>query len=232
MADLKKRHTDMSKATWTPNTQSLVVELPTATSADRIKVFVAFDRATLSRLNRARSTITIALCTRPTIARRRQATVGAIGPVAAVSVLSVVWARSVVVESVSTPTHWARLTIVVSSIRIPYAHSRVEHGSQIHAVLHTIAGHAHVHAGQIEASRCASSLHMIAHGEVAIAIGVASRWRNVSRIDNVRVDKSKLRFVSEQDRNDRTVLYLHPFQASRAIPGGASRRACARNADP
>ena len=77
--------------------------------------------------------------------------------------------------------------------RIPVAtHGRVEHASHVHPILHSVARHRHVHVGQVESSRRARRLHVIAYREVAIAIRIAARRSNVRRIDNVVVDELKL----------------------------------------
>jgi hypothetical protein len=153
----------------------LVVELSATTATYSVKVLVALDLATLRGHGRTRPAVTKASRTRAAAARwRRQATVDTVGSVAAVSGLSVIWAGSVVVKAASTTTHRPRLSIIVGSVGIPVAHGGIEHAAHVHAVLHAVAGHAHVQAGQVEATRCAGCLDVVAHGEVTIAIGIAS----------------------------------------------------------
>jgi hypothetical protein len=172
--------------------QHSVVELSASASAHSIQIFVALDRATLCRLHRAWSTVTEALHTgSSTPWWRCQTSVGTIGSGATISVLSIVRASSVVIEATAASSHWSSLSIIMGSVRVPVAHGRIEH-----AVLHTIAGHTHVHAGQVETTWCAGSLHMISHGKVAVAVGIASGRCDMGRIDNVRVDKSELYVVS------------------------------------
>ena len=68
---------------------------------------------------------------------------------------------------------------------------------QIYAVLHAvICPHCHVHVGEVEPSWCSGGLDVIAHGEVAITIGITARWGNVGGVDDIAVDESKLFTVS------------------------------------
>jgi hypothetical protein len=90
------------------------------------------------------------------------------------------------------------MTIIKRSVGIPVAHGRVEHSTHIHAVPHAVVWHAHVQAGQVEASRSACSLDVIAHREVAVTVGIASRRSDVGRIDDICVDKSELHRVSNR----------------------------------
>jgi hypothetical protein len=82
---------------------------------------------------------------------------------------------------------------VLAERRIPVAaHGRVEHASHVHPVLHAVTRHRHVHVGQVEPPWSARRLHMVAYGEVPIAVRIAARRRNMRRVDNVVIDKLEL----------------------------------------
>lgn len=174
-----------------------VVELSAAASTHCVQVLVALDLPALHRLYRTRATFAIPLRTLPVTALRRrgEATVGTdSGARAAVARLPVIWSGAAI-ESMAAPSHRPR-SVVVNRIRIPTAaHCWVEECANVDTVLHPIVrAHTHAHVGQVEASRSASGLHVVAHREVAIAVGVTTRWRNMRWIDNIAVDKSELEY--------------------------------------
>jgi len=98
----RKFHT-LIMTIWTPygRYETLVVKLARAARADGIKVVVALEGSSLSRLHRAWSTFTKARAPTPIARRRRQAAVVAVTPVA---VLPVIGTRSVV-EPMSPTSH-------------------------------------------------------------------------------------------------------------------------------
>ena len=171
----------------------LVVELSAATTAYSIQVLVALDGATLDRLYRTGSTLTVSLRTLTAATRRRsQATAINGRAVATISGLSVVWS-SAVVESMSASSHGSG-TVIVSGVGVPgTAHSRVEYGCHVHTILRSIAScHVHIHVSQVESSRCPGSLDMVTHWKVAVAVRVAAGRGDVCGIDDIAVDKSEL----------------------------------------
>jgi hypothetical protein len=163
-----------------------IVQLSAAASTNRIQVLVALDRTALCRLYRTGATVTKALHAGPgTSWRGRQAAIGTGRAAATVSVLSIIRTSSIGVESLSTTTHRPGIAVVVGAVDIPVAHGRVEHTRHAHAVLHSITRHAHIHVGQVEASRGACCLDVVAHRKVTVAVGIAARRGNMGRIYDV-----------------------------------------------
>lgn len=116
--------------------------------------------------------------------------------------------------------------------RVPVAtHGWIEHVPNAQSVLHPIARHGHVHVSQVESSWCSRCLHVIAHGEVTIAVGVATRGSDVGRVNDIAVDELKL-FPLVACVKLSPCIYLRLSAISQAILDGASRRACARSFGP
>lgn len=207
-----------------------VVELTAPTPAHRIQILVALDRPTLHRLHRSWPSLTVPLRPLATSTRRSKTSAIDTGPTAPISRLSVI-RPSPVVEAMSTPSHRPS-PIIVSTRRVPRpAHGRVEHAAHVHPVLHAVSYHGHAHVGQVEAARCSRRLHMVAHGEVPVAIGITARRCNVRRVKYVAVDKTQLSLVSKFLLPTPS-QYSHLSAAAPATRGGASQYACAKNARP
>lgn len=175
---------------WAPALVQLVVQLTTSTSAHSIKIFVALDLTTLGRLQRSWPSVTVALRARSTTSWRCKTAIATIGTVATVAVLPIVWS-STAVESLTTATHSS--SIVCTKRGVPAAaHGRVEHVSNVHRVLHTIARHGYVHIGKVETARCARCLDVVAHREMTIAVCVTTRGSDMCRVNDIAVHKLEL----------------------------------------